>query len=193
MAIIPSSPVKKAKYKHSTPRRRNRIWAYYSTGIKARAVAVKENVDERHVRGVIQRFTSQDYGKSRPGRGRPPKLNERNKRLILREVAKDPFIQIESLRKAVAPHMSRRTLTRYLQSQGIGHHLAATRPFLTQDHAAGRYAFAIEHADKDESFWRTVLFTDESTIDRGGSWTEAMGISSQRFVFTRTFEMTSHL
>jgi hypothetical protein len=92
MAIIPSSPFKKAKFKHSTPRRRNRIVARYSSGVSAKAVAAHEGVEEVHVRGVVKRFRTQDYGISRPGRGRPPKLTERDKRALLREVAKDPFV-----------------------------------------------------------------------------------------------------
>lgn len=169
MAPIPSSPVKKAKFKHSTPRRRNRIVAYYNSGVTAKAVAVKEGVSESHVRGVVRRFTAQDYGISRPGRGRPPKLTERDRRAILREVAKDPFIQIETLRRSACPHVSRTCLSNYLKKEKISHHLAVTRPYLSAEHAAGRYAFAIEHSDKDIAFWRTVLFTDESTVDRGGS------------------------
>jgi len=92
MAPIPSSPIKKAKFKHSTPRKRNRIVARYNSGLTAKAVAHYEGVSEVYVRGVIKRFQAQDYGISKPGRGRLPKLSERDKRLILRKVAIDPFI-----------------------------------------------------------------------------------------------------
>lgn len=168
MAIIPSSPIKKAKFKHSTPKRRNRIIARYSSGITAKAVAVHEGVTEVHVRGVIKRFTHQDWGVSKPGRGRPPVLNERDKRAILREVTKSPFISVESLRRIACPHVSRSSLSRYLKKEGIGHHLAATRPYLSNEAASSRYAWALEYHDKDLSFWRTVLFTDESIVEKGG-------------------------
>ena len=55
-------------------------------------MAVYEGVEEVHIRGVVKRFKTQDYGISKPGRGRPTKLIDVHKRLILREVAKDPFI-----------------------------------------------------------------------------------------------------
>ncbi|KAK1825662.1 hypothetical protein QBC39DRAFT_244118, partial [Podospora conica] len=111
--------------KHSTPRRRNRIAALYNVGLSARAVAVHEGVEEVHVRGVVKRFKHQDYGISRPGRNRPPKLTERDKRLILRKVAKDPFVQIETLRRLTCAHVSRSTLTRFLLKEKISHSLAA--------------------------------------------------------------------
>ena len=168
MAPTPASPVKKAKFKHSTPRKRNRIHSLFSIGLKAKAIALKEGVSTAHVYGVVRRFSAQDYGVSRPGRGRPRKLTERDRRVILREIAKDPFIQIETLRRLACPHVGRTCLSNYLKEEGISHTLAATRPYISEDHAAGRYAFAIEHADKEASFWRTVLFTDESTVDRGG-------------------------
>lgn len=114
-----SSPVKKAKFKHSTPRKRNRIFAYYSAGVSAKAIAVKEDVLESHVRGVIRRFSAQDYGISRPGRGRPQKLTERDQRVILREVAKDPLIPLETLRKLTCPHVSRGCLRDCLTKKGI--------------------------------------------------------------------------
>jgi len=169
MTLLPSSPAKKAKFKHSTPRRRNRIIARYSSGLSAKAVAVHEGVEEVHVRGVVKRFKTQDYGISKPGRGRPTKLTDVHKRSILREVAKDPFIQIETLRRLCCAHVSRATLTRYLKTQKISHTFAATRPYLSTEHAAARYAWSIEHSDHDITYWRKVLFTDESTIERGGN------------------------
>ncbi|KAK4140597.1 uncharacterized protein C8A04DRAFT_31851 [Dichotomopilus funicola] len=112
-------PRQKAKFKHSTPRKRNRIFAYYSAGISAKAIAVKEDVLESHVRGVIRRFSAQDFGVSRPSRGRPQKLTERDQRVILREVAKDPLIPLETLRKLTVPHVSRGCLRSFLTKQGI--------------------------------------------------------------------------
>ena len=143
--------------------------ARYSNGLSAKAVAVHEGVEEVHVRGVVKRFKSQDYGISRPGRGRPSKLSEVDKRSISREVAKDPFIQLETLRRLCCPHASRWTLSRFLKSQKMAHTLVATRPYLSTEHAANRYAWSIEHSGYDLNYWRKVLFTDESTVERGGN------------------------
>lgn len=168
MSPIPSSPVKKAKFKHSTPRKRNRIFASFSAGSSAKVVAEKEGVSISHVRGVVRRFTAQDYGISKPGRGRPPLLNEHDKRRILSVIAKDPFIQIETLRKKACPHVGRTCLSNHLKKWKISHHLAVTRPYLSNEHAASRYVWSLEHEDRPLSFWRTVLFTDESSIEKGG-------------------------
>lgn len=165
--MAPATPQKKEKFKHSTPRRRNRIQSRYSTGQSVKGIAYIEGVDPDHVYGVVKRFRAQDYGVSRPGRGRPPKLDDRFKRRILREIALDPFIPITQLVKNCCDHVSDTTLRTYLKKEGIMHVKAATRPYLSEEHATGRYAFALEHRDKDVDFWRTVLFTDESTVERG--------------------------
>ncbi|KAK4133714.1 hypothetical protein BT67DRAFT_442631 [Trichocladium antarcticum] len=78
MAIISASPVKKAQNKHSTPRKRNRIFARYESGVLASEVAKKEGVSEAY-----------DYSVSKPGRGRPTKLDDRDKRRILRKILGD--------------------------------------------------------------------------------------------------------
>ncbi|KAK4138125.1 hypothetical protein BT67DRAFT_437477 [Trichocladium antarcticum] len=85
MAIISASPVKKAQNKHSTPRKRNRIFARYESGVPASEVAKKEGVSKAHVRGVVKRFPYQDYGVSKLGRRRLTKLDDRDKRRILRK------------------------------------------------------------------------------------------------------------
>lgn len=59
------------------------------------------------------------------------------------------------------------TLRNYLKEEGIMHTLAAIRPFLSEEYAAIHYAWALKHCDKDCNFWRTVLFTNESTIKYG--------------------------
>ncbi|KAK4130981.1 hypothetical protein BT67DRAFT_445131, partial [Trichocladium antarcticum] len=74
MAIISASPVKKAQNKHSTPRKRNRIFARYESGVPASEVAKKEGVSKAY-----------DYSVSKPGRGRLTKLDDRDKRRILRK------------------------------------------------------------------------------------------------------------
>jgi transposase len=167
MPVIRRPSMIKPKGIHSTPRRRSRIYGRYVSGVTAKAVAVHEDVEPAHVYGVVRRYLFQDYGISRPGRGRPLALSERDKRAILREVNADPFISIQEIRRTCVPHVSRTTITRHLIKWGIKHRLAATRPFLTEQAAARRLEWAREHRDKPLAFWRRVCFSDETTTERG--------------------------
>ena len=133
----------------------------------ASQVALLEGVTPDHVYGVARRFTAQDYGVTCPGRGRKKKLDDRHKRHILRSVVANPFMSIPCLLNLCAPHVSHTTLRTFLKNEGIMHKHAAMRPYLTEAHAQGRHAWALEHQNKDLEFWRKVLFTDESTVERG--------------------------
>ena len=43
---------------------------------------------------------------------------------------------------------------------------AARRPFLTEEAAENRLEWAMQHRDLPLAFWRRVLFTDESAVER---------------------------
>ena len=137
--IILLSPIKKDKFKYSTPRRRNRIWVRYQAGLTAKAIAAHENVEEVHVRGVVKRFKLQNWGILKPNRKRLPILNKRNKRIILREVTKAPFISVESLRKIAYPYASRSTLIRYFEKENIKYYFTIIRLYLSNKTASLKY------------------------------------------------------
>ena len=46
------------------------------------------------------------------------------------------------------------------------HFQAARRPYLTEEAAENRFEWAMQHRDLPLAFWRRVLFTDESTVER---------------------------
>jgi hypothetical protein len=47
------------------------------------------------------------------------------------------------------------------------HRKAIQRPYLTDQHALQRLEFGVEHLNKRLSFWRRILFTDESSVEWG--------------------------
>jgi transposase len=136
-------------------------------GLSARAVASIEGVSVRHVRGILSRWQHQDHGTSRPGRGRHHCLTERDKRALLRAIEPHPFIQMAQLAREACPGVSRTTVRTYLKRWGIKHSRASIRPFLTEENAAERLRWAQAHLDKPVAYWRRVLWTDETIIERG--------------------------
>jgi predicted ABC-class ATPase len=82
----------KDQIQNYTLRRRNKLYSAIRYCINPSKVAVDEGVLMTHVHGIVRHFESQDQGVSRPCRGLPSKLTERDRRAILREVTKDPFI-----------------------------------------------------------------------------------------------------
>jgi transposase len=157
----------KEKNKHSTPRRRNRIVQCVKLGLSARNAAEECGVTVSHVRGTLRRWKHQNGGISKPGRGRPSALSDRDKRAIIREIEVNPFIQNSKLLEYAGLTCSETTLTRYVKLQGFKHTWAAQRPYLTAENAESRYRWALAHRHYDLAFWRTVVFSDECSVQRG--------------------------
>ncbi|ETS77574.1 hypothetical protein PFICI_11448 [Pestalotiopsis fici W106-1] len=166
MARTPKKDPKRFRT-HSTPRLRNRVWVRFECGMPAAEIAEKEGILESLVYGIRKRFRAQDWGVSRPGRGRRGILSDRDKRHLMVAVGRDPFISIPILRRDVVPHVSVPTVRRFLRNAGIMHRRAARRPFLTKEHARKRLQWARAMQDKSVEYWKNVLFTDESSVQRG--------------------------
>lgn len=153
--------------KHSTPRTRNRVFAAFSAGKSAAAIALDEGIAVSLVYGIKRRFTRQDWGISPPGRGRPSKLTTHDRRRLKEATSNDVFISLSELQNRVAPHVSVDTIRRYLKDVGIMHRKAAQRPFLKDNHAAQRLEFAQKYHQKPLTWFRRVIWSDECSVQRG--------------------------
>ena len=156
----------KAPRIHKTPRQGSRIYTLIKSGMVSSEVAKLEGVIPSTCRGIVTRFKKQDDGVTNTRTGRPPILSPQDRRAILRAVAKDPFMAISDLQKDHASDVSPSTLRRFLKKEGIMHVQAARRPYLTEEAAENRFEWAMQHRDLPLAFWRKVLFTDESTVER---------------------------
>jgi hypothetical protein len=56
------------------------------------------------------------------------------------------------------------TIFRRLKIEGLHSRVAAKKEFLTAAQKELRLEFATEYGDKDEEWWRSVIFSDEKTF-----------------------------
>lgn len=152
---------------HHSPHKRTKIVHQFLSGVSAKAIAAKFDLTPRAVYGITQRYKHQKSAKSNPRSGRPPLLNERAKRHIFRLIEQDPFIKNTDLCSQAGLGCSIITLTRFLRKEGIQHFKALQRPKLTPQVAAKRLAFARLHIRKPLSWWRRVIWSDETTVVKG--------------------------
>lgn len=164
----------KAQKGHYSLHTRTRIKTYVDLGHGIRGTARKFGVSPSTVAGICERYEHQISAVSLPRPGRPPKFSERDKRHVLRVIETDPLISCAKLLEICCPHVKIDTVRRYLRREGVMHQVCLTRPFLTPETVRIRLSFALEHRDKPLSWWRRVLFSDETTIDRAqgerGKW-----------------------
>jgi hypothetical protein len=59
--------------------------------------------------------------------------------------------------------LSRKSITRRLNSTGLRSRIAAIKDVLKEEHRAGRLRFARRYVNMPIAFWRLVFFTDEKS------------------------------
>ena len=150
-----------------SPHKRARVAQGWQLGLSKAALWVKEGVPPNSVSGIVKRYRDQTSGRSKPRSGRPRILLERNIRVILRLINKDPFISNKTLIKEAGLTYSVRTLTRELIRRGIQYQRALRRLKLSERLAEKRLAFARLYVRKPLSWWKRLIVSDESTIARG--------------------------
>lgn len=153
--------------KQYSPHKRTRIVTKYDAGIKPSIIAAEEGVPVNSIRGIAKRYRVKKSATSMKRCGRPATITERDKRVLLRIIANNPFIKNIDLLREAGLECSISTLTRYLKKQGIMHTLALTRPKLSEIVAAKHLRFAQRYINQDSRVWERWIFSDETTIARG--------------------------
>ncbi len=102
--------------------------------------------------------------------GRPWKLTPRQERLLIRRVEENRHASSLQLSKEVESQtgvtISRDTIRRTLQRNGMH---GCVHESLKPRHMKAHLEFARAHADKDEDYWDSILWSDETKINVFGT------------------------
>ncbi len=105
--------------------------------------------------------------------GRPRKLTPRQERLLMRRVEENRHASSLQLSKEVESQtvvtISHDTIRRTLQRNGMHGCHPRKKPLLKPRHKKARLEFARAHADKDEDYWDSILWSDETKINVSGT------------------------
>ncbi len=131
-------------------------------------------ISQNTVAKVVQTFKKDGtatISQRRPGRSR--KLTPRQKRLLMRRVEENRHASSLQLSKEVESQtgvtISRDTIRRTLQRNGMHGCRPRKKPLLKPRHKKARLDFARAHADKDEDYWDSILWSDETKINVFGT------------------------
>ena len=137
-------------------------------GLSIREVAIQKKVSK----SVVQKISK---GCERPKAkiGRPRKLSPTNINhcvtQITRGVAKNATDLAKSLERDAHIHVDRKTVARALLERGLSSKQKKEKPLLSKKNIKARLSFAKEHKDWTVADWRTVIFSDETKINRFNS------------------------
>ncbi len=153
---------------------RKKIISLHKKGQGYKKISKALLISQNTVAKVVQTF--QKYGTAtisqrRPGR--PRKLTPRQERLLMRRVEENRHASSLQLSKEVESQtevtISRDTIRRTLQRNGMHGCCPRKKPLLKPRHKKTRLEFARAHADKDEDYWDSILWSDETKINVFGT------------------------
>ena len=147
------------------------ILALYRAGISHRRISSQLAIPRSTVLYNIHRFKNQPRGPylTKPRPGRPPILNEREKRHLIRYVNNNPFKNLKSFSiPSKSGHLLHRNTTRqYLKANEIYAFKPVRKPYLSEKHKKARLSWARRHRNWSEMDWACVDYGDEATFEIG--------------------------
>ncbi len=136
----------------------------------SKALLISQNTVAKVVQ-TLKKYGTATISQRRPGR--PRNLTPRQERLLMRWVEENRHASSLQLSKEVESQtgvtISRDTIQRTLQMKGMRGCRPRKKPLLKPRHKKARLEFARAHADKDEDYWDSILWSDETKINVFGT------------------------
>ncbi|KAK3557721.1 hypothetical protein QTP86_000322 [Hemibagrus guttatus] len=160
-----------AKTKELTEDLRLRIAAAHKSGKGYKTISKCFEVPVATVQSIIKKYKTFRTVKNLRGRGQKPKVTPVLARRIVREIKKNPRITTKAILMnlgSAGGNISRQTVQRTLHTAGFHGRRPRRTTLLQIRHTKARLAFANAHLDKEDDFWSSVLWSDETKIELFG-------------------------
>lgn len=152
---------------------RSAMVAKFNAGIKIVDIANEYNVSRQTVHYQINKQKTHNTLRNLKRSGPKRKTTLADDRLLLREFKKNVLLKPQQaadiLNLTAKTSISERTVRRRLKKEEFGTFIAKDVPFISKVNKLKRLAFAKEHVHKPKEFWRSVLWTDESSFEYNSS------------------------
>ncbi len=152
---------------------RKKIISLHKKGECYKKISKALLISQNTVAKVVQTFKKDGTAtilQRRPGR--PRKLTPRQERLLMRRVEENRHassLQLSKVESQTGVTISCDTIRRTLQRNGMHGCRPRKKPLLKPRHKKARLEFARAHADKDEDYWDSILWSDETKINVFGT------------------------
>ena len=145
----------------------------YSMGKIAKIVGVSKSTVSK-IKQQYNIITKTNLG------GRPSKLNEKNKRQIIRNItsgkASHAVEAAKNLNDSLNIHVHPQTIRRVLKKAGLRSIIKKKKPKLSIKHKMERMLWAEKYKSWTLDDWHRVIWSDETKINRLGSDGKKMGL-----------------
>jgi len=139
------------------------------TGLARRTIFdLKKRARERGYNPTLSRALKMEYVEDAPRSGRPKVVTEEQRETLLAHVRSSREGREKSTEElGWLIGVSARTALRTLQEAGMSKQKPTWKPGLTQEMREARYHFAMRYKDWQLEDWKTVIWSDETSIVLG--------------------------
>jgi len=157
------------KTRELKPEEKGGIVALLNNNFKNAQIARQMKLPDSTVRSFIKKYKKTGNIENLPRPGRPPIATQRQKRLLIREVMKNRRAPLRELTANVGLNVTTTTASNYLHEAGIKSHVAAKKPFISDENQKKRLIWCKEHINWNISEWNNIIWSDESSVEIGES------------------------
>ena len=100
-----------------------------------------------------------------PKSGRPRDTSTRIDSIILRKSGMDSSKSSRMIKEELSLNVSSRTVQRWQNNKELRSYFAKKKPFISAKNKKARLAFAKLHFHKTQSFWESIIWSDESKFE----------------------------
>lgn len=148
---------------------RSEIVIKYNLGVSVINIAEEYNLSRQTIYYQINKYKKFNDVINVHRKGRNRKTTAHEDRLIVRAFKKDPLKTPKAVSlewdETASTSISERTIRRRLIEADMKTYIAKPIPFITPKNKLKRLEFAKRYITKPASFWRNVLWTDESSFE----------------------------
>lgn len=153
-----------------TPTKKARLLTLANLGHKPTEIAQQLGIHPSTVRrNLTKLYQNPDPYAKKPKPGCPRILTPHSLRRAAREITSGQAHDAEDVRRQLFPHISPRSMRRYLCSIGLNGRVRRRKPLLTCTHKKKRNAWADVVSKWTLRDWQFVVFSDESKFSLVGS------------------------
>lgn len=145
---------------------RVKIHSLKESGHSWREIALATRKSKDSVKKIYKRVVKKNSFKDKPRSGRPRKLSDRDRRVLVNIMRKSEVKTPERARKEASVHhnidASESTVRRAFKESGFVARVKRKKPLMTANHKKKRLAWAKNHNTWTIDQWKNVIWSDET-------------------------------
>lgn len=148
---------------------RKLIIEHHKTGKSVREIGKIIKRSHSSVHNIIKRYKNNNQIENKTKKSNRKIFTEADERLIVRKIKKNPKLSAVKLTNEIQTELKKKahpeTVRNVLRKHGFHGRVARRKPYISKVNKNKRLLFAKNYIKKDKSFWKNVIFTDESKFN----------------------------